>query len=302
VAILYLTVDPTNSARVYISYSDSQTGAARTLHLRRSTDSGQTWGADLLTTASAKNAAIAVNSGGKIAYLYQSITGTSPNVHWQTHLRRSSTGASWDDVTLADFPAPAGSRVIGDYLNLLSVGQDFYGVFSASNDLSSATFPSGVTWQRYRTAPGVMPPHFLGNNGVTTVAASVDPFFVEVQATACDNLPILCNICRFRPEVCYGIYDPWWRFKCPMCGIEIFVNPGDLVSKVSVFDTRGRKVGNLQRLNKPLVERGVVYTYSIRLKPTENVGYVLKAEGARGKKDFNPVYLVKSIEPARAAQ
>ncbi|HEX2780636.1 MAG TPA: hypothetical protein VHM30_14120, partial [Gemmatimonadaceae bacterium] len=179
---LYLTVDPNDASRLYISYSDSRAGAARTLHLRRSTDHGLTWGADLLTTASAKNAAIAINSHGRIGYLYQSLVGASPNLHWQTHLRRSDDGAMWDDVTLSDFPAqgtgaPSGSRIIGDYLNMVAVGQNFYGVFSAYNSLTSATFPAGVTWQRNRTAPGDPMPRLLGNDGTTTVPPSIDPFF-----------------------------------------------------------------------------------------------------------------------------
>ena len=41
-----------------------------------------TWDPDLLTIPSAKNAAIAVNSQGRIAYLYQALTGTSPNLRW----------------------------------------------------------------------------------------------------------------------------------------------------------------------------------------------------------------------------
>jgi hypothetical protein len=179
---LFLTVDPNNSARVYISYSDSVTGSPRTIHLRRSNDSGQTWGPDLLTVQSAKNAAIAVNSQGRIAYLYQSLTGTSPNKRWQTHLRRSADGTSWDDVILADHPAegaggPSGMRVIGDYENMIAVGKNFYGVFSAYNDLATASFPAGVNWLRNKTAPGVTPARFLGVDGTTTVAPSVDPFF-----------------------------------------------------------------------------------------------------------------------------
>jgi hypothetical protein len=179
---LYLTVDPNDASRVFISYSDSQPGAARTLHLRRSTDFGQTWGPDLLTTASAKNAAIAVNSHGRIGYLYQALTGTSPNLHWETHLRRSDDGVTWDDVTLSNFPAqgagsPGGSRIIGDYLNMIAVGKNFYGVFSAYNSLTSATFPAGITWQRNTTPPGDPMPRLLGLDGVTTVNPSIDPFF-----------------------------------------------------------------------------------------------------------------------------
>ncbi|MBW8836656.1 MAG: choice-of-anchor D domain-containing protein, partial [Burkholderia sp.] len=180
---LYLTVDPNNSARVYISYSDSRTGAERTLHLRRSTDFGQTWSADLLTTPSAKNAAIAINRLGTIGYLYQRLAGTSPNLRWQTHLRRSADGGTtWDDATLADFPAegpsaPSGARIVGDYLNMVAVGTSFYGVFSSYNDPVNASFPVGVTWLRNRTPDGDPMPRLLGVDGVTTVAPSIDPFF-----------------------------------------------------------------------------------------------------------------------------
>ena len=183
---LYLTADPNASSRVYISYSDSAVGSDRTIHLRRSTTSGQTWGADLLTIPSAKNAAIAINSQGRIAYLYQQLTGTSPNTRWETHLRRSDTGAVWDDVTLADFPAagpgaPTGSRIIGDYLNMVAVGKDFYGVFTSYNDLVNASFPAGVSFLRNKTPNGSATPHFIGTDGVTTVAPSIDPFFFHIS-------------------------------------------------------------------------------------------------------------------------
>jgi hypothetical protein len=184
---LYLTVDPANSARVYVSYSDSRAGAPRTLHLRRSTDFGQTWSADLLTTPSAKNAAIAINSLGTLGYLYQQLAGTSPGLRWQTHLRRSTGGGPWDDLLLADFPAdgpnaPTGNRIIGDYLNLVAVGKTFYGVFTSDNDLANASFPAGVTWLRNKTPDGDPMPRFLGVDGVTTVAPSIDPFFFSAKA------------------------------------------------------------------------------------------------------------------------
>lgn len=191
---LYLTVDPNDSSRLYISYSDSVASSPRTIHLRRSTNSGQTWDSDLLTIPSAKNAAIAVNSQGKIAYLYQQLAGTSPNTHWQTHLRRSDTGAVWDDITLADFPAegpgaPTGSRIIGDYLNMQAMGKDFYGVFTSDNDLVNASFPAGVTWLRNKTPDGAASPHLLGNDGVTIVAPSIDPFFFHVSGSGHAEVP-----------------------------------------------------------------------------------------------------------------
>jgi hypothetical protein len=180
---LYLAVDPQNSARVYISYSDSRTGTDRTLHLRRSTDFGQTWSPDLLTTPSAKNAAIAINTDGTIGYLYQELSGAAGSTRWQTHLRRSEDdGSTWNDVTLADFPAEGtgslgGGRIIGDYLNMVAVGRNFYGVFSSNNDPANALFPAGVSYQRNRTPAGDPSPRLLGIDGVTTITPSIDPFF-----------------------------------------------------------------------------------------------------------------------------
>jgi hypothetical protein len=179
---LYLFVDPQNSARVYISYSDSRTGSDRTLHLRRSTDFGQTWSTDLLTTPSAKNAAIAINGDGTIGYLYQQLAGPAGSTRWQTHLQRSNDGATWDDLTLADFPAEGagslgGSRIIGDYLNMVAVGRNFYGVFSSNNDRVNALFPQGVTYLRNTTPSGDPAPRLLGVDGVTIIAPSIDPFF-----------------------------------------------------------------------------------------------------------------------------
>jgi hypothetical protein len=174
---LFLTVDPNNSANVYISWADKFMGDTMTLHVQRSLDWGQTWGADLLHVTSAKNGALAVNSQGKIGYAYQQLTGIAPNRHWQTHLRRSLDGINWDDTLLSDFPAeganaPPGFRIIGDYDDLIAVGKNFYGVFSADNDLVNAIFPTGVTFQRNHNAT-----HFLGNDGITQIPNSVDPFF-----------------------------------------------------------------------------------------------------------------------------
>jgi hypothetical protein len=183
---LFLTIDPNDSRRLYLSWAQKDGTDLMTLHLRHSIDSGETWSADLLTVPSAKNAAVAVNSQGRIAYLYQQLTGTPGSRHWQTHLRRSNDGTTaWDDVTLSDFLVEGDTyRIIGDYLAMAAVGKSFYGVFSAHNDLVTASFPAGVTFQRNRTAPGVMPPRFLGVDGVTTVASSIDPFFFRTTEIA----------------------------------------------------------------------------------------------------------------------
>lgn len=188
---LFITVDPNNSSRVYVSYSDANP-SDNTLHLMRSEDAGQNW-TQVLTASPAHNAAVAVNSQGVIAYLYQALSGPVGSHHWQTHLRRSyNDGMTFDDMTLSDFPGeganrPPGGRIIGDYLDMQAAGKNFYGVFSAWNDLTYATFPQGVTFLRNKTPNGSPNPHFLQTDGVTTVASSVDPFFFKTTELAANQ-------------------------------------------------------------------------------------------------------------------
>ena len=70
--------------------------------------------------------------------------------------------------TPTNTPTPVvGTRTyLGDYIKLQSVGEDFYGVFSAGNEPVKANFPSGVVYQRnvdWATQT------LLRNDGVTPV-------------------------------------------------------------------------------------------------------------------------------------
>src|SRR5439155_13168789 len=80
-----IAVDPTNSNTVYLAWADKQPHTGYTLHLRRSTDRGVTWSpSDLRTIARATNPSLAINSNGKIAFLYQHVTGTGASQRWVT--------------------------------------------------------------------------------------------------------------------------------------------------------------------------------------------------------------------------
>src|SRR5262249_8879117 len=149
---LSIAVDPANSAVVYIAWADRVGTTDYTLHIRRSIDSGVTWSGDLLTIANATNPALAINNQGKIGFLYQQLAGTAASQRWETRLRRSSDGMTWDDLILArplaNAPAAAFGPYLGDYVHLMAVGKDFYGIFSANNTPDMANFPNGVTYQR----------------------------------------------------------------------------------------------------------------------------------------------------------
>jgi hypothetical protein len=150
---LTLAVDPQNSRTVYVVWADKGPGPY-TLHLRRSDDGGQTWGArDLLTIPNATNPGLAVNSLGEVGFLYQQLTGVEAEPRWETHARLILGRRIWDglrftnerDLLLAVTPATIPRRTfdpyLGDYLGFVSVGRDFYGIFSACNIPDLANFP-----------------------------------------------------------------------------------------------------------------------------------------------------------------
>jgi hypothetical protein len=181
---LSLAVHPGDSATVYLAWGDDQPAMGFTLHVRRSTDKGVTWSKDLLTLDHATNGALAVNSAGVVGLLYQQLVGTGSTSRWQTHFQRSTDGGvTWTDLILADTPALTPVKTfdpyLGDYVHVLAVGPDFYGIFSANNTPDLANFPSGVTYQRnadFNTHT------LLDVDGVTPVNPSIDPFFFKVKS------------------------------------------------------------------------------------------------------------------------
>lgn len=186
---LAIAVDPRNSSNVYIAYTDLA-GSNSTIHVLRSQNRGVTWSAsDLRTVANATNVGLAVNSRGRVALLYQQLTGTGSAQRWATHLEMTSNdwATAATDFVLAT--VPAGTPVatfdpyIGDYANLVSLGKDFYGIFSANNTPNNANFPNGVIYQRNADFGAQT---LLANDGTTPVAVSIDPFFAKFTDVAAD--------------------------------------------------------------------------------------------------------------------
>jgi hypothetical protein len=180
---LAIAVDRTNSARVYVAWAALDNAGQYTLHLRRSDNRGVTWTAeDLRRIPRAINPALAVNAQGVLGFLYQQLTGDGAALRWVTHFQHTpDAGATWSDRILVDAPAdrpPASfSPYLGDYDFLLSMGNDFFGIFSASNEPDPAHFPNGVVYQRnvdFATRK------LLDVDGTSPVRISIDPFFFRV--------------------------------------------------------------------------------------------------------------------------
>jgi hypothetical protein len=188
---LTIAVDPRDgqSGTVYVAWADRMAQNDYTIHVMSSADRGQTWSpADLLTISNATNPALAINSNGVVAFVAQQLTGdVTPGTvtvanRWETHFRTSSdSGATWDDLILATTPAnqppQKGLPYLGDYLHLMAIDKDFYGVFSANNTPDPANFPKGVVFQRNHDPAAHT---LLDMDGVTPVDISIDPFFFKV--------------------------------------------------------------------------------------------------------------------------
>jgi hypothetical protein len=179
-----IAADPRrHSKTVYLAWADGVTPAAYTLHLRRSDDGGSTWTKnDLRTIVQALNPALAVNSRGRVGFLYQKLVGNPPNQRWETHFERSDDGSRPTDVVLASVLdiEDRSHNPIGDYNHLMSVGEDFYGAFSGSNTPDRANFPSGIVYLRNADWTG----HKLRDLDNNEVPVSIDPFFFRVTGTA----------------------------------------------------------------------------------------------------------------------
>lgn len=174
-----IAVDPRNSSTVYLVYSTRVSGTY-TLIVVRSLNKGVTWSGALLSISNARNPAISIGTTGKVGLVYQQITGTGTTQRWETHFRTTTNSRSWTDTILctqlSQTPVRTFSPYIGDYLHMMTFGQDFYGVFCANNTPDLASFPHGVTYQRNHD---FTTRRLFALNGTTVVAPSIDPFFFK---------------------------------------------------------------------------------------------------------------------------
>ena len=188
-----IAVDPRNSDIVLICWA-VVTDSVYTLNVQRSADRGASWSAVSFTVPNGLNPALAIASTGTAGLLYQKYTGVAPNDKFETHFANSTNGTVWNDTLLATTPASQpvlnsgeGLTYIGDYLDLVAVGKNFYGAFCANNTPDPANFP-GVTAGSanpngaiyFRNVTAASPWNLIGSDGHSTVLASIDPFFVNV--------------------------------------------------------------------------------------------------------------------------
>jgi hypothetical protein len=197
---LSVATDPTDTAgrRLYVAWCDSLGSSHLQANLAVSADGGQSW-RQLLTVPNATNPSIAVDSTGRLGFLFQQLATVSSKPRWMTRLLISSDQMRHArSYTLADTPALESlvreQPYIGDWIELHARGNEFLGVFSAANRPDSANFPNGVTYQRvvlYQKKVLVRRSPLLGAPQDLEVAPSIDPFFFRVglgEAAECAAL------------------------------------------------------------------------------------------------------------------
>ena len=203
---LSIAVDPQDSATVYVCFGDRR-GGTYTLYVRKSTDSGATWSGNLRSIANATNPALAIDSKGRLGFLYQQVTGVDPDQRWETtvELTTNDFGSTTSHAlanTPADTPTIAFNPYLGDYLYMMTVGTSFYGIFSANNTPDTANFPNSVTYQRNANFGTNT---LLAVDNVTPVPASIDPFFFKVMPATGRVVTAIANEARFA-DTCVGSF------------------------------------------------------------------------------------------------
>jgi hypothetical protein len=182
---LGLAVDPNNQDRVAVAFPDAVGGTLH-LHVLLSTDAGTTWTEPMPAITGGAIPSLAFANNGAIGLLYQKWDGTNQS----THILQSANGLNTvADTTIASW---VGSTIVnthpytGDYFDLESVNNTFFGIFPASNNPSLPIWGSAglnVQFDRFISGPvGVAGTTLQATQGGATVGTSLDPFFFNVAA------------------------------------------------------------------------------------------------------------------------
>jgi hypothetical protein len=176
-----IAVSRTNANRVVIAYADSPTIGAIQVHVAESTDGGATWANKLTTPTGVRSAtpAITILDDGQVVLLYNSYDPQTNRLS-QHLISTSDDFATTTEKILGDetnaFPLAQFDPYVGDFTDLISIGDTFYGIFSASNaddgTLANFLLNGPQLYQRCTVGtPGAAGFHLCD------AAFSIDPYF-----------------------------------------------------------------------------------------------------------------------------
>jgi hypothetical protein len=193
---LAIAVDPNNAAHVVVVYQNAP-GEANSdpsqlqLVVMESWNGGASWGLgpQYITSLSTRSGqpAVAISSNGTIGLLYDNYDpdpkdpkGGKLSQHFLTTMDDFGTVS---DTTLATesnrTPSWVFNPYVGDFFNLISIGNTFYGTFSASNDDNGkdAHFPRLTLQRSFTGTAGKSSFQLTDEISGNSVAPSIDPFF-----------------------------------------------------------------------------------------------------------------------------
>ena len=193
-----IAVNPSNPNDVVVAYSSvtnyvpGQTGVIK-VFVQESTNGGMSWTQKYMSPDGIRSgdSSVAILANGAIGVLYDSYDPTTNKL--VTHLVTTTNDfmTAPTDMTLATQTNPPGTDpnqpYLGDYLNIVGVGNTFYGIFSALNAdngtsaLIDPSNPASVIFQRSSIGtPGSSNFQVTDANGTPgSVAPSIDPFFFK---------------------------------------------------------------------------------------------------------------------------
>jgi hypothetical protein len=190
-----IAVDPNDANHVVVAYSASPVAGVTQVVVQESTDGGTDWTQKFITDVLTRSgqAELAILNNGDIGLLYNNY---DPNTNkLSVHLVTTTNDfATTTNTTLAtqtnSIPVNQGQPYLGDYSELRSVGNTFYGVFSASNaDNGTLANITNASFQRSFTGTPGTPSFQLTDANGHVVAPSIDPFFfTETMPTPVANL------------------------------------------------------------------------------------------------------------------
>ena len=180
-----ITVDASDPNHVLVAYQDAPgaDGSGQVqLVLAESTDGGVTWSTKFTTASSLRSGqpAIAVLADGAIGFLYDSYDPNTDELS-QHFLTTTNDFATTDDATLAtesnNDPASQYDPYLGDFFNLTSLGNTFYGTFCASNadNGTDAQFANLKLQRDFTGTTGTGSFQLTDQNG-NSVPFSIDPY------------------------------------------------------------------------------------------------------------------------------
>ena len=191
-----IAVDPNNANHVVVAYGDAP-GANGSgllqLHVAESTDGGTTWTNKFTTSSAVRSAlpALSILDNGDIGLLYASFDPIANKLS-QHLVTTTNDFVTTDDSLLGTesntTPSRDFSPYLGDFYDLTSVSNTFYGIFSASNfdDGINALFPD-AGYQRCFTGTAGTGSFALCDNNGNRVNFSIDPYVFSFKPRPCPS-------------------------------------------------------------------------------------------------------------------